>query len=78
MEGLPPESAPAIARSIETYRTAIQEAAQSLDAVQPDRAAAPLARAYLNLEFSFGLIRGLGVEAAPLAEALAVVIFWAM
>ncbi len=72
VEGLPDDAAPAIARSIETYRQAIQEAAESLDAVRPDRAAAPLARAYVNLEFTFGLIQGLGDSAAPLAEALAV------
>ena len=69
---LPADAAPAVARSIMTYRMAIQEAGASLDAIQPSRAAGPLARAYLNLEFTFGLIRGLGDSAVPLAEALAV------
>ena len=69
---LPAQAAPAVSRSITTYRMAIQEASASLDAVQPSRAAAPLARAYVNLEFTFGLIRGLGDSALPLAEALAV------
>ena len=72
MEGLPPDDAPAIARSVETYRMAIHEAAESLDAVRPDRAAGPLARAYVSLEYTFGLIYGLGDSAIPLAEALAV------
>jgi hypothetical protein len=72
VEGIPEDAAPAILRSIETYRSSIQEAAASLDAVQPDRAALPLAQAYVNLEFTFGQIRGLGPSAAPLAEALAV------
>ena len=69
---LPAEAAPAVGRSIAAYRMAIQEAHASLDAVQPSRAAGPLGRAYRNLEFTFGLIRGLGDSAAPLAEALAV------
>ena len=69
---LPAAAAPAVGRAIATYRLAIQEAGESLDAVRPSRAAAPLAEAYINLEFAFGLIRGLGDSAAPLAEALAV------
>jgi LmbE family N-acetylglucosaminyl deacetylase len=72
VDGLPVEAAPAIWRSIETYRGAIEEAAASLSAVYPGRAAGPLARAYLSLEFTFGLIQGLGDSAGPLAEALAV------
>ena len=69
---LPGPAAPAVGRSITTYRMAIQEASTSLDALQPSRAAAPLARAYRSLEFTFGQIRGLGEAAAPLADALAV------
>ena len=69
---LSPETAPAVGRSIAAYRAAIQEAGESLDAVQPSRAAGPLARAYLSLELAFGLIRGVGDSAVPLAEALAV------
>ena len=72
VEGLPAQAAPAIGRSIASYRLAIQEAGASLDAVQPSRAAGALGRAYLILEFTFGQIRGLGDSAAPLAEALAV------
>jgi LmbE family N-acetylglucosaminyl deacetylase len=72
VDWLPEEDAPAVGRAVATYRTAIQEASESLDAIQPSRAAAPLARAYLSLEFTFGLIRGLGDSAVPLAEALAV------
>ncbi len=72
VDRLPAEAAPAVGRSIAAYRAAIQEASESLDAVQPSRVAAPLGRAYLNLEFTFGLIRGLGDSAVALAEALAV------
>ena len=72
VEGLPAQAAPAIGRSIASYRLAIQEASASLDAVQPSRAAGALGRAYLILEFTFEQIRGLGDPAAPLAEALAV------
>jgi len=72
VERLPRDAAPAIGRSIESYRLAIQEAGASLDAIQPSRAAAPLGRAYVILEYTFGQIRGLGDSAAPLAEALAV------
>ena len=72
VDRLPAEAAPAVGRSIASYRMAIQEASASLDAVRPSRAAGPLGRAYLNLEYTFGLIRGLGDSAVPLAEALAV------
>ena len=72
VEGLPPDDAPTIARSVATYRMAIQEAAESLNAVRPERAAGPLARAYVSLEYTFGLLYGLGESAVPLAEALAV------
>ena len=72
VERLPRDAAPAIGRSIESYRLAVQEAGASLDAIQPSRAAAPLGRAYVILEYTFGQIRGLGDSAAPLAEALAV------
>jgi len=72
VDRLPEAAAPAVGRAIATYRAAIQEATASLNAVQPSRAAGPLGRAYLSLEFVFGLIRGLGDSAVPLAEALAV------
>ncbi len=72
VDRLPGGDAPAVGRAIAAYRMAIQEASASLDAVQPSRAAGPLGRAYLSLEFAFGLIRGLGDAAVPLAEALAV------
>ena len=72
VEGLPAQAAPAIGRSIASYRLAIQEASASLDAVQPSRAAGALGRAYLILESTFEQIRGLGDPAAALAEALAV------
>ena len=72
VDRLPREAVPGVGRAIASYRMAIQEASASLDAVQPSRAAGPLARGYLSLEFTFGLIRGLGDPAVPLAEALAV------
>ena len=71
-DGLPARAVPVVRSAIATYRTAIQEAGASLDAVQPSRAAGPLGRAYLNLESTFGLLRGIGDSAQPLAEALAV------
>ena len=76
VEGLPPDDAPAIARSVEAYRMAIHEASESLDALRPDGAAGPLARAYVSLEYTFGLLYGLGDSAVPLAEALAVRAGW--
>ena len=72
VDRLPERDAPAIGRSIASYRLAIQEASASLDATRPSRAAAPLARAYVILEYTFEQIRGLGDSALPLAEALAV------
>ena len=57
VEGLPAQAAPAIGRSIASYRLAIQEASASLDAVQPSRAAGALGRAYLILEFTFDTTR---------------------
>ena len=72
VDRLPADDAPAVGRAIAAYRGAIHEASESLDAVRPSRAADPLARAYLSLEFAFGLIRGVGDSAVPLAEALAV------
>ena len=71
-DGLPARAVPVVRSAIAAYRTAIHEAGASLDAVQPSRAAGPLGRAYLSLEFTFGLLRGIGDSAAPLAEALAV------
>ena len=71
-DGLPARAVPVVRSAITAYRTAIHEAGASLDAVQPSRAAGPLGRAYLSLEFTFGLLRGIGDSAAPLAEALAV------
>ena len=69
---LPAEAAPDVRDFIDSYRTAIQEASAFLSAVRPSRAAGPLARAYVILEFAFGRIQGLGESAVPLAEALAV------
>ena len=69
---LPSQAIPGVGNSVASYRRAIQEAGVALDAVQPSRAAGPLGRAYSSLESTFGLIRGLGDSAAPLAEALAV------
>ena len=71
-DGLPARAVPVVRSAIAAYRTAIHKAGASLDAVQPSRAAGPLGRAYLSLEFTFGLLRGIGDSAAPLAEALAV------
>ena len=71
-DGLPARAAPGVRSAIAAYRTAIHEAGASLDAVQPSRAAGPLGRAYLSLEFTFGLLRGIGDSAGPLSEALAV------
>ena len=71
-DGLPARAVPVVRRAIAAYRTAIHKAGASLDAVQPSRAAGPLGRAYLSLEFTFGLLRGIGDSAAPLAEALVV------
>ena len=71
-DGLPERAVPVVRSAIAAYRTAIHKAGASLDAVQPSRAAGPLGRAYLSLEFTFGLLRGIGDSAAPLAEALAV------
>ena len=71
-DGLPARAVPGVRSAIAAYRTAIQEAGASLDAVQPSRAAGPLGRAYLSLEFTFGLLRGIGDSAGPLSEALAV------
>ena len=69
---LPAGAVPGVQSAIAAYRSAIHEAGASLDALQPSRAAAPLGRAYLRLESTFGLLRGIGDSAAPLAEALAV------
>jgi LmbE family N-acetylglucosaminyl deacetylase len=69
---LPARAVPGVQSAITAYRSAIHEAGASLDAVHPSRAAAPLGRAYLRLESTFGLLRGIGDSAAPLAEALAV------
>ena len=71
-DGLPARAVPVVRSAIAAYRTAIHEAGESLDAVQPSRAAGPLGRAYQSLELTFGLLRGIGDSAGPLAEALAV------
>ncbi len=53
VDRLPEQDAPAVGRSIASYRLAIQEASTSLDAIRPSNAAGPLARAYVILEFTF-------------------------
>ncbi len=71
-EGLPLEAVGPVRDRLEAYRAAVHDAEASLDALRPDRAVAPLSRAYRNLEATMGLIRDVGDPGAPLAEALAI------
>ena len=70
--GLPEGAAGPIREHLRAYRTAVQDAAESLDALRPDRVVAPLALAYRHLEASFGLMQDLTDAQPDLAEALAV------
>jgi len=70
--GLPEGVAGPIREHLRAYRTAIHDAAESLDALRPERAAAPLALAYRHLQATFGLARDLGDAGSTLADPLAV------
>ena len=69
---LPRETADPMREHLRAYRTAVKDAAESLDALRPERAAAPLARAYRHLEATFGLARDVADVGSLLAEPLAV------
>ena len=70
--GLPGKAAAPIREHLRAYRTAVHDAAQSLDVLRPERAAAPLALAYRHLQATFGLARDLADAGSILAELLAV------
>ena len=70
--GLPEGVAAPIREHLRAYRTAILDAGESLDALRPERAVAPLALAYRHLEASFGLLKDLTDLEPTLAEPLAV------
>ena len=69
---LPADVGTPIREHLRAYRSAVREAAESLDALHPERAAAPLAVAYLHLEASFGIMQELTDIEPTLAEPLAV------
>ncbi len=69
--GLPEGSAAPMREHLRAYRTAIQDAAESLDALRPERAAAPLALAYRHLEATFGLMRDMEEVGSELGEPIA-------
>ena len=71
-DGLPTEAVGPVRDRLEAYRAAVHEAEESLDALRPGRAVAPLARAYRSLEATMELLRDVGDPAAFLAESLAV------
>ena len=70
--GLPEASAAPMREHLRAYRTAVQSAVESLNALRPERAAAPLAVAYRHLEATFGLMQDMGSAGSRLAEPLAV------
>jgi len=69
---LPADVGTPIREHLRAYRKAVQDATESLDALRPERAAAPLAVAYRHLEAIFGIMRELTDIEPSLAEPLAV------
>lgn len=69
---LPDDVGTPMREHLRAYRTAVQDAAESLSALHPERAAAPLAVAYRHLEAIFGLMQDLTDVEPTLAEPLAV------